>query len=191
MNIQHQDNDEVRENGPSNTASYSLQVEEVADCIRLAGFPCSDRTASRWCQKGLLDCALLPMDNGRIDRWFASPQSVEAQIRKMKRTKTVASHSTSQRDTTRHDVSQRAMASDGEMDDTQEESADRNMTIRTLRRDIAVKDQMIDWLDTRLRRSTGDLSQMHELMGVYKTTLEHHGIDAPHNITNQMSQSLH
>ena len=83
----HQDNHPVT---PEDKAKYSLPVEDVTQQFRDAGFPFSDRSASRWCQKARLDCILMPIDSGRIEKYFATPVSVEAEIAKMRRYRNAA-----------------------------------------------------------------------------------------------------
>lgn len=93
---------------PVDPSAYSLDVKAVAERVRAAGFQISERSASRWCQKNRLECILLPVDNGRIEQYFATPQSVDDAVEKMQRFQRVdmTSHSKPQQDMTSHGASQ-------------------------------------------------------------------------------------
>ena len=64
---------------------YTLDIPAIAVRFQAAGFDISERTASRRCETNRLDCVLVPMQGGRIEKYFATSESVDAEIAKMRR----------------------------------------------------------------------------------------------------------
>ena len=98
--------DDTHEDKHQDTSRYSLDVDAIAGRFQAAGFSFSPRSASRWCAKAHLDCILLPIESGRIEKYFATPDSVDTEIEKMRRFHNVAM--------TRHDATEQDTSSHGE-----------------------------------------------------------------------------
>ena len=98
--------DDTHEDSHRDTSRYSLDVDTIAGRFQAAGFSFSPRSASRWCAKGRIECILLPIESGRIEKYFATPDSVDTEIEKMRRFQNIAM--------ARHDAAEQDTASHGE-----------------------------------------------------------------------------
>ena len=118
----------INQGNPIDPSAYSLDVKAVAERIRAAGFQFSERSASRWCQKNRFECILLPIDNGRIEQYFATPQSVDDAVEKMQRFQRV--------DMARYDKPQQDMAShDALQQDTPRQDDEVKLELKHLKED--------------------------------------------------------
>lgn len=119
----HQDSDKVhhangevhQDTGDVDKSAFSLTVKETTQTIRDAGFTRSERTVSRWWSpnKGILECTIVPLENGRIEKWFVTPASVDVQIEKMQKARRVSlpSHDEIHPDTSRYGSSHQDISS--------------------------------------------------------------------------------
>ena len=167
-----QDNHPATPEDTSDTSEYSLIVDEVADRFRAAGFPFSDRTASRWCQKGRIDCILVPVESGRIEKYFATSVSVDKEIERMQRLKypVMTRHGTPWQDTTRHDAPHPANAEQQTSDYEERvkglEQEKLNLTI-----DNKAKEQVINRLTEERREFIGQLTEQSRAIGRLETEM--------------------
>ena len=158
---------------PEDKVKYSLSVDDVTERFRSAGFPFSDRTASRWCQKKRLDCILMPVESGRIEKYFATSVSVDAEIAKMHRFKNAAM--------TRHDATRQDMARHGappskEIQDEQEIENLQQQTLN-LKIDNKAKELVINQLTQDRKDFIQQLTQQSHAIGRLETELR--ALEAP------------
>ena len=156
-----------------NKAKYSLPVDDVTERFRSAGFPFSDRTASRWCQKKRLDCILMPVESGRIEKYFATPVSVDAEIAKMHRFKNAAM---ARHDATRQDMARHGTPTSKEFPDEQEKVYEQEIEklqqqSLNLRIDNKAKEQVINHLTQDRKDFIEQLTQQSHTIGKLETQL--------------------
>ena len=108
--------DDTHDDSHQDTSRYSLDVDAIAGRFQAAGFSFSPRSASRWCARDRLDCILLPIESGRIEKYFATHDSVDTEIEKMRRFQNVATarHNAPNQDTTSHGEIEQGKAGIGE-----------------------------------------------------------------------------
>lgn len=148
----------------------SVDVDQAAVLFAAAGFDLSPRTVSRWCERGKLICELLPIDRGRIEKYFISRQSIDEKIEKMRKFADLdtARHGATRHDMASHDSSGQDTSTTGNIstNETLVKLQEENLNLRI---DNKAKEQVITRFAQERREHVAQLTEYSREIGRLET----------------------